>query len=233
MILLPDGGHHINDISLLRLMQLVSPCLPVGAYSYSQGLEYAVATGTVRDEATAQHWICGLMEHAVCRLDVPVLMRLHHAWYAADNEAVQYWSAFLHACRESAELQAEDRHLGAALSRLLVSLDMVDAKAWISHSHTSFATAFSLAAVRWNIPVRTVAMGYAWAWLENQVAAALKLIALGQTAGQRILSHTIGQMPEWVEKGIASRDAEIGVFVPMSGIFSALHETQYSRLFRS
>ena len=233
MMLLEKGSHHITDISMLRLMQLVSPGLPVGAYAYSQGLEYAVEVGTVRDEATAQHWICGVMEHSICRLDVPVLMRLHHAWHAADNEAVEYWSAFLHACRESAELQAEDRHLGAALSRLLVSLDIADAKTWISHYHTNFAAAFSLAAVRWNIPVRALAMGYAWAWLENQVAAALKLIALGQTAGQRILSHAIGQMPTWVEKGMASRDDEIGTFIPMAGIFSALHETQYSRLFRS
>ena len=233
MILVPDGGHHVTDISLLRLMQLVSPCLPVGAYAYSQGLEYAVATGAVRDEATAQHWICGVMEHAVCRLDVPVLLRLHHAWHATDSQAVEHWSAFIYACRESAELQAEDRHLGAALSRLLVSLDIADAKTWISHPHTSFATAFSLAAVRWNIPIRTLAMGYVWTWLENQVAAALKLISLGQTAGQRVLSHAIGQMPAWVEQGMASRDEEIGVFVPMAGIFSALHETQYSRLFRS
>lgn len=233
MTLLEDGSHHVTDISLLRLMQLASPCLPVGAYAYSQGLEYAVATGTVRDALSAQQWICGVMEHVVCRLDVPVLLRLHHAWHTTDNEAVEYWSAFLHACRESAESQAEDRHLGAALSRLLVNLDMVDAKIWISHPHTSFATALSLAAVAWQIPGRTLAMGYVWAWLENQVAAALKLIALGQTAGQRILSHTIGQMPAWVEQGMASRDEDIGVFVPMAGIFSALHETQYSRLFRS
>ena len=233
MIPVQDDSHHVTDVSLLRLMQLVSPCLPVGAYAYSQGLEYAVATGAVRDEATAQHWICGVMEHAVCRLDVPVLLRLHHAWRAADSQAVEHWSAFIYACRESAELQAEDRHLGAALSRLLVSLDIADAKMWISHPHTSFATAFSLAAVRWNIPIRTLAMGYVWTWLENQVAAALKLISLGQTAGQRVLSHAIGQMPAWVEQGMASRDEEIGVFVPMAGIFSALHETQYSRLFRS
>ena len=233
MIPVQDDSHHVTDVSLLRLMQLVSPCLPVGAYAYSQGLEYAVATGAVRDEATAQHWICGVMEHAVCRLDVPVLLRLHHAWRAADSQAVEHWSAFIYACRESAELQAEDRHLGAALSRLLVSLDIADAKTWISHPHTSFATAFSLAAVRWNVPIRTLAMGYVWTWLENQVAAALKLISLGQTAGQRVLSHAIGQMPVWVEQGMASRDEEIGVFVPMAGIFSALHETQYSRLFRS
>lgn len=233
MIFVPDDSHHITDISLLRLMQLVSPGLPVGAYAYSQGLEYAVAAGTVGDELTAQHWICGVMEHSICRLDVPILMRLHAAWHAADNEAVEHWGAFLHACRESAELQAEDRHLGAALSRLLVSLDIADAKTWISHPHSSFATAFSLAAVRWNIPIRTLAMGYVWTWLENQMATALKLISLGQTAGQRILSHAIGQMPAWVEKGMVSCDEEIGVFAPMAGIFSALHETQYSRLFRS
>ena len=233
MISLLNNAHNIDDISLLRLMQLVSPFLPVGAYSYSQGMEYAVSTGCVRDEVTTQKWICGLMEHALCRLDVPVLMRLHQAWQATDNEGVEYWSAFLHACRESAELQAEDRHVGGALSRLLVSLDIVDARAWISHPHTSFATSFALAAVRWNIPARTLALGYAWAWLENQVASALKLISLGQTAGQRILSHAIARVPIWVDKGIARHDDEIGTFIPMAGIFSALHETQYSRLFRS
>lgn len=233
MMALLEGESHVSALSLLRLMQLVSPALPVGAYSYSQGMEYAVCAGIVCDEATARSWICGVMEHSICCLDVPVLIRLHHAWHATDNEALEYWSAFLHACRESAELQAEDRHLGAALSRLLVSLDVTDAKAWIAHPHTSFATLFALAAVRWNIPPHTLVIGYVWAWLENQVSAAIKLISLGQTAGQRILSHAMEQIPGLAKQGITSHDDEIGVFVPMLGIFSALHETQYSRLFRS
>lgn len=116
-----------SALGRLRLLQLVSPSLPVGAYAYSQGLEQAVEAGWVNDAATVQAWIGGLLQHTLCTLDVPVLLRLHAAWRASDHNAVRQWSAWLHACRESAELQAEDRQLGNALARLLSDLGIDDA----------------------------------------------------------------------------------------------------------
>ncbi|MFZ5595245.1 MAG: urease accessory protein UreF [Pseudomonadota bacterium] len=221
------------DVSLLRLMQLVSPALPVGAYAYSQGLEHAVCAGWVRDEATAAEWIGGLLDHALCRLDVPVLSRLHAAWMAEDCEQVEYWAAFLHASRESAELQAEDRHLGGALARLLTDLEFSEARPWIDHPCRGFAVLFALAGVRWGIAVKETLAGYLWTWAENQVAAAIKLVPLGQTAGQRILSRMIKRIPSAVERASGFGDEDIGFFTPGLGIASAAHETQYSRLFRS
>lgn len=221
------------EVSLLRLMQLASPALPVGAYAYSQGLEHAVCAGWVRDEATAAEWISGLLEHALCRLDVPVLFRLYVAWAAEDGEQVECWAAFLRASRESAELQAEDRQLGGALARLLADLEFPEARPWTHHPCRSFAVLFALAATRWRIPVKDMLGGYLWAWGENQVAAAIRLVPLGQTAGQRILSQLVQRIPCAVERALGFGDDDVGFFTPGLGIASAAHETQYSRLFRS
>lgn len=218
---------------LLRLLQLSSPMLPVGAYAYSQGLEYAVHAGWVRDERTARAWIDGVLCECLARLDVPVLARLHHAWCAADDAAVHHWSNFLHASRESAELQREDRHLGQALARLLKDLDVGEAARWTAHPRASFAGLFALAAARWKIPLSMTTHGYLWAWVENQAAAAMKLIPLGQTAGQRILRGAASVMPRLVEAGLTLADDEIGYAAPGWALASALHENQYSRLFRS
>ncbi|MEJ2553897.1 MAG: urease accessory UreF family protein [Gammaproteobacteria bacterium] len=223
-----------NDASaLLRLMQLVSPALPVGAYAYSQGMEFAVHTKWLQDEAAVGEWIQGLSQQLLARVDVPVLARLYRAWHTHDESALLYWSAYLRACRESRELQEEDRQLGGALARLLRDLDMTEAEAWIDHRNTAFAVLFSLAAVRWRIPLQVAAQGYLWAWAENQVAAAIKLVPLGQTAGQRILSRLSGSLPAAAARGLAMSDEQIGFVAQRWAMGSALHEHQYSRLFRS
>ena len=222
-----------NDSSLLRLMQLVSPALPIGAYAYSQGMEYAVHAAWLHDEISAEAWIIGLLQHPLSRLDVPVFARFHAAWDANDSDGVRYWSAFLNACRESRELQEEDRRLGAALARLLHDLGVSEAAPWINDPCASLAALFALAACRWRIPVAAAAQAYLWAWAENQVAAAIKLIPLGQSAGQRILSRAITVIPVAVSRGMALSDEEIGFVTQRFAIGSALHEVQYSRLFRS
>ena len=222
-----------SDIALLHLMQLASPALPVGAYSYSQGLEFAVERGWVADEAMACEWLLGLLRHPLCYLDVPVLARLYRAWEIDDRPAVASWNARLYAARESAELQREDHHLGTALARLLTDLGLSEAKPWRTASRTCFATLFSLAAVHWRIALKEAVMGYLWTWSENQVAAAIKLVPLGQTAGQRILSRALPEIATVTQRGLGLEDDEIGCAAAGLGIASALHETQYSRLFRS
>ncbi|CDH47316.1 MAG: urease accessory protein UreF [Candidatus Competibacteraceae bacterium] len=219
--------------SLLRLLQLCSPTLPVGAYAYSQGLEYAVDRGWVRDETSAGEWILGLLNHSVRRLDVPVLARLYRGWQETDAEAVQRWNARLYASREAAELQQEDRHLGTALARLLVDLGLNEATSWRNAPQVCFATLFSLAAVRWEIPLPEAATGYAWAWTENQIIAATRLIPLGQTASQRLLVAAGSAIAAAVVDGLTLADEEIGAAAPGLALAGILHETQYSRLFRS
>ncbi|MFZ1640935.1 MAG: urease accessory UreF family protein [Candidatus Contendobacter sp.] len=226
-------GTTINPAALPRLLQLCSPALPVGAYAYSQGLECAVDRGWVRDEASAGAWILGLLDHTVRRLDLPVFARLYQGWEHANPDAVRHWNARLYASREAAELQREDRHLGAALARLLADLGLEEAVSWRNAPRVCFATLFSLAAARWDIPLPEAATGYAWTWTENQVVAATRLIPLGQTASQRLLVAAGPTIAAAVAEGLTLVDEDIGAAAPGLALASALHETQYSRLFRS
>ena len=218
--------------ALLRLCHLVSPALPVGAYAYSQGLEYAVHAGWVHDEATTLEWLQGLSAAGIGTLDLPILLRLHAAWSSDDQSAVRRWNAQLIAARESAELRAEERHLGAALARVLVELAISEAGDW-QQAAPAFATLFSLAAVRWRIEAGDTLRGYLWAWSENQVLAAVKLVPLGQSAGQRLLHRLTAAMPAIVERAQALEDDAMGVGTVSQALASALHESQYTRLFRS
>jgi urease accessory protein len=219
--------------ALLRLCQLVSPALPIGGYNFSQGLEYAVHADWVRDEASALSWIRGLAEYAIGTLDVPVLLRLHSAWARNDLPTVERWNAFLLAARESAELRAEDRHLGRALAKVLTDLKVNSAPQWALRTDVCFATTFALASVRWQITANDAACGYLWAWAENQVLAAVKVVPLGQSAGQRLLDALIQVIPLIATNAAALSDDDIGSSASLHLIASAAHETQYTRLFHS
>ncbi len=217
----------------LRLWQLISPALPVGAYAYSQAQEYAVHAGWVHDEASACDWIVGQLRHNLAGLDIPVFHRLYAAWSANDASLVNTWNEYLLVSRESAELRMEDQHLGAALTRVLENLDLMKNDAPVVDGPVSFACRFAQACALWQIPLRDAAHGYLWSWCENQVAAAIKLIPLGQSAGQRILVQCADAIPAADRHGMALDDEDIGQLAPGMAIASALHETQYSRLFRS
>jgi urease accessory protein len=223
----------LSPPGLLRLLQLASPTLPVGAYAYSQGLEWAVDSGWVYDEASAADWIGGVLSAGPAQLEVPVLARLYRAWENDDLAQVHHWSRTLDAARESGELQAEAHQLGESLAVLLTQLGVEAAQPWKEVEYAGFPTLFALAAVHYRVPLPETALGFLWAWCENQVAAAIKLVPLGQTAGQRILSLLIGQLPAAAERGLALSDNEIGMLAPRLAIGSARHETQYTRLFRS
>jgi len=222
----------LEPLALLRLFHLVSPALPVGAYAYSQGLEYAVHAGWVTSEAGTLDWLRGLVRFGLGTLDLPILRRLHGAWQADDAGAVTHWNARLIAARESAELRAEERHLGAALARVLIELDVPEAVMWRERD-AAFATLFSLAAVRWQIPAAATLSGYLWAWLENQVLAAVKLVPLGQSAGQRLLHALTDDLPTVVARAMTESDAAIGTSALSQVLAACRHESQYSRLFRS
>lgn len=223
------------DPALLRLLQLASPALPVGAFAYSQGLEHAVAAGWVHDEPTAAAWILGLLREGLAALEVPILFRLHRAFTTSppQYDAARQWSDFLHASRGGAELQAEEQRLGSALARLLASLDLAEAAPWVADPRVSYLAMFALAGARWNLTAATTAAGFLFSWTESQVAAACRLVPLGQTAGQRILLQAGGDVPAAVARGATLDDDEIGFAAPGQAIASALHETQYSRIFRS
>jgi urease accessory protein len=222
---------------LLRLLQLASPALPIGGFHFSQGLEYAVECGWVRDEVTALEWIGGIAESSLATLDLPVLHRLHGAWRQNDYLGVQRWNAFLIASRETSELRAEDRHLGSALLRVLAELELTTelfgahpAKHPVGVAH---ATAFGFACARWGIDAQAAAQTHAWAWAENQVLAAVKLVPLGQSAGQRLLHDLIPRLTAYSARAAELLDTDIGISTALSAVASGRHEIQYTRLFRS
>jgi urease accessory protein len=216
---------------LLRILHLASPALPIGAFHFSQGLEYAVEAGWVRDEATAHDWICGLARGALGTLDLPVLARLHDSAVKGDRPATRYWNALLLASRETEELRAEDRHLGQALVKVLRELhevvELPDAAA------LGYAAVFAKACVQAGIGRAEALHAYSWAWTENQVLAAVKLVPLGQSAGQRMLHKLIPSLEDAAARALVLADDDIGYCSVMQSVASARHETQYTRLFRS
>ncbi len=221
------------SFALPRLLQLVSPLLPVGGYSYSQGLETAIDAGWVTTEDELGAWLHGRMEQTLMRLELPLLARLYHAWGQQDRAALEYWSRFAAASRESSELLAEDRHMGGALARLLVDLGIDEANDWVVAPQRGWTVLFALATVQWQVPLIEAAEGYLWSWAENQVAAGIKLVPLGQTAGQRLLWQLGAQIPSTVTTALALNDDELGATTVGVSLASIAHETQRVRLFRS
>jgi urease accessory protein len=234
---LPAAASASGAPQLLRLLHLASPALPIGAFHFSQGLEYAVECGWVRDEASALEWIEGIAAANLATLDLPVLERLRSAWRQSDDPGVRRWNAFLIASRETEELRAEDRHLGSALLRVLAELDLRTEVFPLDAANTppgvAHASAFAFACARWTIEPVACSMTYAWAWAENQVIAAVKLVPLGQSAAQRMLHALCTRIPLLVERAHKLTDSDIGTSTALSAVASGRHETQYSRLFKS
>lgn len=227
-----SNGHFSVNANLLHLLQLASPTLPIGAYAYSQGLEHAIDQQWLTDAQSTQDWIHGVMEHSLSRVDLPIFVRLYSAVDKQNMNKFEYWNQYLLASRESSELQNEDMHLGNALLQLLSDLDIAEATNLIDQSYTH-AAAFALASVHWNIRLQEALPAFLWTWLDNQVSSAIKLVPLGQTAGQRILVRCMESIPRIVQQSTEISDDEIGFSSTALAIGSAHHEQQYSRLFRS
>jgi urease accessory protein len=206
---------------LTKLLQLASPALPVGAYSYSGGLEAAIEAGTVSDAASAERWIGDVLEFSIARMEAPLLLKMMR-----DPKA---WNEIFLASRETAELRAETVQMGYSLNRLLKDLGVGE----VPVEEPSFPAAFAFAAMHWKIEPDAALQAYLWAWLENQVMAAVKAVPLGQTDGQRILLGLGERISALIPKILAMKDEDVGNFAPGLAMLSSKHETQYSRLFRS
>lgn len=218
---------------LLKLLQLSSPTLPIGAFAYSQGLESAVESALITNSQQLKTWLHDALRLNLQQVDIPIFKRMYQSWSTNNIEAVHHWNQQLRAQRETHELREEDHHLGLALARLLAALKIEQAAALTKRHDLCFITLFALAATRWNINQEQAANGLLWSWLDNQIAAAIKLVPLGQTEGQIVLSDLLEVLPNVVSEGLTLKDEEIGGSLPMLAILSAQHETQYSRLFRS
>ena len=223
-------------LKLARMLQLCSANLPVGGFSFSLGLEYAVEAMWLFDIDTTRNWIDINLKQAVARTDLPILQRLYQAAQMRDKQVFSYWNHHLIACRESKELRIGELAMGKALLRLLDNLDELDKDAYqslIDKETLSFVAAFALAAQLWKIDLSSCLSGYCWTVIDSQVAAATKLVPLGQTQAQNLLFALSENVTQAVNTANTLADDEIGASLPRVAMASAWHETQYSRLFRS
>ncbi|SAI71496.1 urease accessory protein [Bordetella ansorpii] len=233
MTLPPDDAASL--LELAGLLQLASPALPIGAFSYSQGLESAIEAGIVHDAPSAHHWIASGLD-ILAGGDAVLLLRLCEAWRASDARTLAQANDTILALRESAELRLETEQMGNSLARLARELEWgtPDSRALLATLQpVALHTAYAYAAMALNISPPRATAAWLYGWLENQVAAALKAVPLGQVAGQRILHGLRRALAEAVQRAQACADDGISTFAPLLGILSARHETQYSRLFRS
>jgi urease accessory protein len=221
-----------DDLALLGLLQLVSPALPIGAFAFSQGLESAFELGWVNDEASLGEWLDGVLDDGLTRCELPVLARLMTGWADGDAESIVSWNTWLAATRETAELAAEDSRLGAALSRLLGSLGLLPEAPELP-AGAGYVTVFAWTAQTRGVSSRQALLGFGWAWLENQLAVACKALPLGHTAAQRLVERLRPALVAAVDEALVLDDDDLGPVLPGLALASALHETQYSRLFRS
>ncbi len=221
------------NLSLVRLLHLASPTLPVGAYTYSQGLEWAVESGAIRNESEALRWIGDCLEHSLARFEVVYLAQMLDVWREQDTPRLMELDADFLGSRETAELRAETLQMGHSLQKLLNDLDDFPSQALSAFKTPSFPLAWSCAAAHWRLDAEEAVAAYLWAWAENQVMAALKSVPLGQTAGQRILLALGERLPELARQAVDTPLADTHNFLPGLAIASSLHETQYTRIFRS
>jgi urease accessory protein len=227
----------MNDIAqLARLLQLASPTLPVGTFSYSQGLESAVEAGIIQDKSSAQQWISDVLHLSVARMEAPILLRLYRAWQERDFVALGHWNEFFIASRESAELRAETLQMGYSMTKLMEDLQpnqLQDFMQLQSMQEVAYPTVYAFAVSHWKLDIHNALLAYLWSWLENQVMAAIKAVPLGQTHGQQMLLELGATLEDVVAKSNLMDDEAMGSFVPGLAILSSRHETQYSRIFRS
>lgn len=229
----------LSATSLLQLMWLASPALPVGGFSYSEGLEAAVEAGLVGTEAQAGAWLRDQLALSLARSELAVLAKAFGTWRRADVARIAELNAWVLTTRETSELRQQTEQMGRSLVAWLknrVAAGSADERLAALEALSPAPTwpvAFALAGVQTGAPLREVLLSFAFGWAENMVQAALKSVPLGQNAGQRILATLSDQIPDAVDRAIRLMDSERQAFTPMLAILCAQHETQYSRLFRS
>lgn len=222
-----------SDVSSYRLFQLISPSLPIGGFTYSQGLEWAVEAGWVSDRASMEQWLGNMLFNSVATLELPVIDKLYNAILLGDEEQIHQSVNLLYSSRETKELRAEEKQRGIALNALLGKLNVSVPGVEIAAYPPTQLLGLCVAAVHWQIAPHQLKQGYLWSWAENLVMAGVKLVPLGQTDGQIALLNICDQFAPALAKSEHIEDWMIGSFTPSVSIASSLHETQYTRLFRS
>jgi urease accessory protein len=225
----------MNAVALLHLLQFASPALPIGGYSYSQGLETAIDSkgmkDPVSDVAGARAWIAGYLEEIIALWEAPLLWRLLNAFEAGDDAAVALWSERFIASRDSAEFRAETIQMGYSLTRLLAELGVADVTRL--GLEVSLPTAFACAVCALNIPIEEALLAMLFSWAENQVLVCVKSVPLGQVAGQRLLLSLAPEIERAAALARTLGDDDMSNWSPGLSMLSMRHEVQHGRLYRS
>ena len=226
----------LTGSALLQLRWLASPALPVGGFSYSEGLEAAVEAGLVKTEADTATWLRDQLHLSLARSDLAVCAKAFKAWQRDDRAHVAELNDWVHATRETSELRQQTQQMGRSLVEWLKNRGEVDARVARLKALAPAPTwpvAFALAAAQTGAPLREALLSFGFGWAENMVQAALKAVPLGQGAGQRVLAALVEDLPAAIDRAAGLMDSERQAFTPMLAILSSQHEAQYSRLFRS
>lgn len=226
----------MNASALLHLLQLASPSLPIGAYSYSQGLEAALESGQVSNESSARDWIVQALHRVIARFEGPVLWRLMQAFETSDATAITAWTERFLAARDTAEFRAETVQMGYSLGKLVAELNLPRPELLAllqAEPEVPLPTALAYAAVALGVPHDAALLGMLFSWAENQVLVCVKSVPLGQVAGQRLLLSLRPEIEAAAITAQSLRDEELSNWAPGLSLLSMRHEVQYSRLYRS
>ena len=218
--------------SLLQLIWLASPALPVGGFSYSEGLEAAIDGAGITSEPAVSDWLADQLHLALARADLAVVAQAVPAWRQSDAARIRALNDWVFQTRESAEFLLQTEQMGRSFVEWL-KLHHADVAAVFDSLPASYPIAFAFAASRTEASARDACLAFAFGWAENMTGAAVKAVPLGQSAGQRILGRLAAEIPPAVDHAITLADDARQAFSPMLAVLSARHETQYSRLFRS
>ncbi len=216
----------------LRLMWLASPALPIGAFSYSEGLEAAVEQGLVHDADSAAGWLSQQL-NVLARGDMAAMAAAIEAWRTDDDVALTDVATWVRCTRDGAEARLQSEQMGQSLLVWLRNLGPLNEARIASVGVPHYVIVMALALSSIDLPVDQLLQAQAFGWSENQVQAALKAVPLGQTAAQRVLARLAEEIPAAVGRALETKPHERQVFAPMLSILASRHETQYSRLFRS
>ncbi|MFM2186894.1 MAG: hypothetical protein RIR43_1466 [Pseudomonadota bacterium] len=225
--------------TLLQLMWLASPALPVGGFSYSEGLEAAVDAGLVRDEDSAMRWLHDQLQLVLVRSEWPAVARAQAAFVVSpmgDPIGVKAANDWVLHTRESRELRLQTEQMGRSLAEWLRQRAPDEPRVALLQAllpAPTWPVAFALAGALSGAGLREVLLAHGFGWAENLVQAAIKCMPLGQSAGQRLLQTLADALPAAVDAALAQASDQAQAYAPGLAILSAQHEQQYSRLFRS
>jgi urease accessory protein len=237
--------------SLLQLMWLASPALPIGGFSYSEGIEAGVDAAYITTFSIANDWLIDQLHLSLARADLAVVAKALPAWRRGDLARIDELNDWVLQSRETSELRLQTEQMGRSMLdwwRKQLSfkpsfhVNFQDAPDFFRLDSTSasgflksptYPLVFALAASSTQASVRDCLMSFAFGWAENMTQAAVRAVPLGQTDGQRILANLSEHIPAAVDAAMRLQDSERQAFSPMLAILSSQHETQYSRLFRS